>query len=182
MIVAIVSVVIGLGGFLFGVYQHFATRKIARIAYEISQIADYGVPDSFISDNLVAPVTINIESVGNKSAEHILLRVKTHSQIIGHELHPPDYDLKIHDTDVKLTIPRLNPTQSARLLMQCDGRASSDQIASFELTHSEGEAVDIRSKQFQTVKVDFVLGSFEYDLRTSRLKLTRFGPFRFRDR
>jgi hypothetical protein len=100
VIVSIIAVVIGLGGLLFGVYQHFATRKVARIGYEISQISDYGVPDSFISDNPVAPVTIRIESVGNKSSEHVLLRMKTNSPIKNHELTPPDYDVTIDNTDV----------------------------------------------------------------------------------
>jgi len=74
--VAIITSIIAFLGFAFGVYKHFSTRKVACLVYEVSQMSDYGVPDDFLLGMSKAPVTVVVESSGNRRAENVVVKLR----------------------------------------------------------------------------------------------------------
>lgn len=177
VIVAIVSVVIALVSLTFAVYKHFATRSFARVAYEISQMSDYGVPQSFLEGVNSAPLSVKFESAGTKKAENIILRLKTNSKIISHTVVPAYANAAINSTnELELKINELNPTQQVRIFVNCQGNPAEDQIDEFELTHAEGAAINKKSPAFTNLSFHFLFMDFEFDLLKSSLSLVRLGP------
>lgn len=180
VIVAIVSTVIALGSLVFAVYKHFSTRSFSRVAYEISQVSDYGVPQSFLAGVNSAPLSVKFESVGRKKADNIILRLKTKSKIANHTIEPAGVKVAVSNPDeLELKIDELNPTQRVRLFVNCEGNPAEDQVERFELTHSEGAAVNKKSPAFTKVRFHFLFSDFEFDLLESRIRLVKLGPWSF---
>lgn len=179
VIVAIVSTIIAFIAFAFAIYKHFGTRKIARIVYEISQISDYDVPESFLEDMTTAPIAMLVESRGNKRAENIVLRLKTRTKIDKYTI-VPKYIAEVDNTDFTISVPSLNPTQTFKVFLHCKGNPAVNQIQSIELTHSEGVGLNKRSSAYTKLNFRFFFMEFEYDLNTRTLKILRAGPWHLR--
>ena len=179
VIVAIVSSIIAFVAFVFGIYKHFSTRKIARVVYEVSQISDYAVPESFLEDMPTAPIAILVESSGNKRAENVVLRLKTRTEIDKYTIVPKDI-AEVDDKDFTITVPSFNPTQTFKVFLHCKGNPAVNQIESMELTHSTGVGVNKRSSAYTKLNFRFLFMDFEFDLNTRTLKVLRAGPWHFR--
>jgi hypothetical protein len=179
-IVAIVSATVGVAGFLFGIYKHFSTRRVARAVYEVSQIADYGVPDAFLVGMATAPVAIKVTSVGSKSCDNLVLRVSTRSQVERCGIEPSDIQAVRSNEEVKIQVSHLNPGQSFTLYLFCRGSPGVDQILGLELSHSEGQGVNARSPAFTTIRLHFPFMDFEFDLISRAFRLVRIGPWTMR--
>ena len=178
IIVAIVGVVIGSLGFLFGIYTHFATRKVAKLTYAVSQISDFGVPASFLQDMNRAPVAITVTSRGNKNTENIIGRIRTHNQIEEYEVDPPNTVISESGNEIQFQQDRLNPSQQIRLSLRCSGDPSTNQIEDFSLSHSEGGGID--ENQVRSITISFMGLEMEYDVGELKTHLTRIGPIRIR--
>lgn len=139
-ILPLVSIGIGIAGFLFGVWTHFTTRKVAEVRYEISQFADYKIPAEFLKEVSKAPVKIRVVSLGNKSAQNVALRFKAKFPIVAYEIDPPELKPKISDNEVRVEVDRLNPRQELNLFITCNGDPSVEQIEALQITHTEGVA------------------------------------------
>lgn len=134
------SLAVGIAGFGFGVWEHFATRKIAEIGYQIAQFADFKTPIEFLKDVSKAPIKIRAISSGSKSARDISFRIKTRFPIVSYELDPSELVPKISNNEFRVEIERLNPDQELNLFLTCNGDPATDQIDSIQITHSEGIA------------------------------------------
>jgi hypothetical protein len=141
LIVTVVSACAAVAGVAFGVWKHFATRKTSEIRYEISQLADYKVPAQFLRSLSRAPITISIESTGTKAAENTKFAIKTKFPIDQCEVQPAELKPTICTNEVHLDAGRLNPGQSVRVFIACNGDPTLDQIESSEITHAEGTAL-----------------------------------------
>jgi len=172
--IAIISVVIGISGFAFGVYTHFSTRKVSKLTYKISQISDFKVPASFLKDMPRAPVAITLTSRGNKSTENIALRLKAKSNIENFEVEPRGLNVEHNGSQLKLDVPQLNPSQTISLFLRCGGSPIEDQVSDFNLSHSEGSGInekDLRSITFNVAGIEL-----EYDAMQLSTKIRRIGP------
>lgn len=181
VIVAIVSVVIGFFGFVFGVYKYFSTRRVARIIYEVCQMSDYNMPAAFLRDMASAPVMVLVESSGNKKAENVVVQVQTKSEIEEYKVEPEDVTEVVGGKDfVKVSARSLNPTQKVKVLLDSKGNPSENQIKELEITHSEGVGINKRSAAYTKLSFNSLFCDLEFDLNARTLKLVRLGPWRFR--
>jgi hypothetical protein len=140
-ILPLVSIGVGIAGFLFGVWAHFTTRKVAKVRYEISQFADYKMPAEFLKEVSKAPVKIRAVSLGNKSAQNVALRLKTKFPIVAYEIDPPELKPKISHNELRFEVDRLNPRQELNLFITCNGDPTVNQIETLQITHSQGVAL-----------------------------------------
>ena len=177
--VAVLAVVVAVFSLAFGIYKHFSTRKVASLLYEVSQLADYDVPESFLLGLTQALVVLRIDSVGSRMAENVVLRLRTNFPINEHEAKPLHAMIRVDGQDVTADLGEMNPGQSLKLLLYCNGPASEDQLEHIELTHAEGEAINRRSVAFTQVDFGFLGVRFTYDLLTRSTKLIRLGPVSF---
>jgi len=178
VIVAVVAAVIAFASLAFAIYKHFTTRSFSRVAYEISQVADYGVPVSFLAGVSSAPVSVKFESVGTKKAENIILTLETRSDINNFTATPDNVKLaKKADRHLRVAVPTLNPTQSVRVFLNCKGNPAEDQVDKFELTHAEGAAVNKKAPGFTKARFHLPLIDLELDVLTKSLRLVRLGPW-----
>jgi len=180
VIVAIIAAIIGFCGLVFGVYKHFSTRRVARIVYEVCQMADYNVPAAFLSDMLSAPITVLVESSGNKQAENVVVQIQTKSEIENCKVEPEDIKPVGGKDFVKIITRALNPTQKVKVFLKCKGNASEDQIKGFEITHSEGLGINKRSAAYTKMSFSVLFADLEFDLNSRTVKLVRLGPLHFR--
>lgn len=174
MIIAIVGAIVGILGFIFGVYTHFTTRKVAKLTYSISQISDFNVPEIFLQDMNLAPVAIIITSRGNKSTENIICELETKQTIEKFEVEPPNIKIEKNGNQLLLKEKHLNPSQQIQLSLKCAGKPNADQIKKFKISHSEGAGID--EKQIRTITFSILGLEMEYDLRELKTRLTRIGP------
>ena len=177
-IVAIVSAFVATLALIWAIYSHFSNRKIARLTYEISQLADYDVPDSFLNDIPLAPVAITITSRGNKSTENIVLVLEAKSPIAEIESSWPVANFEHNKNYIKFNENKLNPSQEIKLFLKCEGKAFEDQILEFELSHSEGMGINEREKT--NITFEFMGFGIEYNPNDLKAHLTRIGPLIFR--
>lgn len=178
VVVAIGAVAIALVSLGFAIYKHFSNRSFSRVAYEISQMADYGVPASFLAGVSSAPVSVKFESVGTKKAENIILAIETRSDIDNYTTIPDSVKVtKKDDRRIKVAVATLNPTQAVRVFLNCKGNPAEDQVEKFELTHSEGAAVNKKAPGFTKARFHLPFIDIELDVLTKSLKLVRFGPW-----
>lgn len=174
---------VGVLGFLFGIYMHFSTRKVARIVYETNQIADYKLPPPFRDTLLKAPIFILIESVGTKAAENVMIRTILHSEITNYKVEPEDIGTASISSDkceFKLNITKFNPSQAANVYLNCKGLAIDDQIKHIELSYSEGMGINKKSTSFTTVTFRLFWSEFEYNMLTREFYIRKFGPWVFK--
>jgi hypothetical protein len=153
LIVTVVSTCAAVAGVAFGVWRHFSTRKTSEIRYEISQLADYKVPAQFLRSLSRAPITISIESTGTKAAENTKFAIKTKFPIDECEVQPAELEPAIFTNEVLLDAGRLNPGQSVRVFIACNGDPTLDQIESSEITHAEGAGLS-RSQRTKQSRQD----------------------------
>ena len=177
-IIAIVSVAIAGIALLWTVYSHVSSRKIAKLTYEVSQLSDFGVPESFLSDMPRAPLAITVTSRGNKGTENIILRIKTKSPIENFEASPADLPIIHVDNELSIQLTRLNPSQQIKLFLRCNGAASEDQISEINLSHSEGAGIN--EQDMTTIIISFMGIELEYDPRNLKTHITQLGPISFR--
>ena len=175
-IVAIIGVLIGAFGFLFGMYAHFTTRKVAKLTYAVSQISDFGVPTSFLQGVNRAPVAVIITSRGNKSTENIIGRVITRYPIDEYEIDPITTTVSQNKNELQFQQDRLNPSQQIHLSLRCNGDASADQVEKIVLSHSEGTGLD--ENQIKSFTINFMGIEMEYDVGELKTRLRRIGPIR----
>ncbi len=151
LIVTLISAIAGVAGVAFAIWTYFATRRFAEIRYEISQFVDYRIPPSFLRGLLRAPIAIRVESTGNKAAENVTLVVTTKIPIVDYEVEPAELVATVTDNEVRLKMGKLNPGQSVRIFLQCNGDPTLNQVESTEFTHAEGAARLFSGIQEQTV-------------------------------
>jgi hypothetical protein len=121
------------------IWTYFATR-IAEVRYQISQLADYQIPASFLEGLPRAPIMLRAESTGNKAAENVTFVLKVKTLVINYHVEPQIHVLSVVNNEIRLYVARLNPGQSVRIFLECNGDPTSDQVESTEFTHSEGSA------------------------------------------
>lgn len=177
-VVAVVSVIIGGLGALFGIYAHFSTRRVAKLTYEVSQLSDFDVPSSFLQDLPRAPVALTITSRGNKGTENIVLNLTAISEVEEYDVTPKGTDVRLEGRSVSLSVGKLNPSQQVKLFLRCSGNPWEDQIEDIKLSHSEGAAQNERA--VRNLVFDFFVLEIEYDVRQLRLFVNRIGPLRIR--
>jgi hypothetical protein len=140
LIVTLISALAAVVSVAVAIWTYFATRKVAEVRYEISQLADYQIPASFLEGLPRAPIMLRAESTGNKAAENVTLVLKVKPLIINCHVEPPIHAPSVVNGEVRLCVARLNPGQSVRIFLECNGDPTSDQVESTEFTHSEGSA------------------------------------------
>ncbi len=177
-VVAVVSVIIGGLGVLFGIYAHFRTHRVAKLTYEVSQLSDFDVPPSFLQDLPRAPVALKITSRGNKGTENIVLNLSARSEIEEYDVTPKGTDVRLEGHSISLNVAKLNPSQEVKLFLRCSGSPSENQIEGLDLSHSEGKAQNERA--LSNLVFDFFGLEIEYDLRQMRPYIHRIGPIRIR--
>ncbi len=177
-LITVASVIIAVLALIWGIYTHLSTRKIAKLTYNISQLSDFGVPESFLANMPHAPLAITITSRGNKGTENIILRLKTKSPIENFEASPAGLPITQANNELSIQSTELNPSQKIKLFLQCSGHAYEDQIAEFDLSHSEG--VGINEQDMITIPFNIVGIGLEYNLLNLMTHITRIGPFSIR--
>ena len=177
ILIAVISAIIAALALLWAIYTHFSTRKIARLTYKVSQLADFDVPESFLMDMPVAPLSVTVTSRGNKSTENVVLRLTTISTVENFEVSPRDTKITHTHDELHIEASRLNPSQQIKLFVRCSGEAMSDQIKSIDISHSEGTGInenEAKSIAFNFMGIDLV-----YDTQALATKIIRIGPFSF---
>ena len=173
--IALMGIVIGGLGLLFGVYTHFANRKVAKIVYEVSQISNFNVPASFLDDMHSAPVSVTLNSVGSKAAKKIVGEITFCSEINLVQTTPRDIELKVQGNWLSFEVSNLNPSQEVHFSLKVDGNPAEDQIESISITHEEGVAS--LPSSVGKLRYRFLGIEFEFDLLTNRFQVNQFGPW-----
>ncbi|ENJ5925889.1 hypothetical protein AB1Z04_003531 [Vibrio cholerae] len=176
--VSIGSAVVAALALLWAMYTHFSTRKVAKLTYEVSQLSDFGVPESFISDMPHSPVAITVTSRGNKGTDNIILRLKTTAPIENFEVFPTSITVIHNENELSIESARLNPSQEIKLFIRCAGSPVEDQIQDLDLTHSEGAGVN--EGTIQSLSFSFMGIEIDYNPVTLTTSIVRLGPFSFR--
>lgn len=177
-IIAIVSAVIAALALLWGIYTHFSMRKVSKLTYEVSQLSDFGVPESFLTDMPHSPIAITITSRGNKGTENIILRLKTNSAIENCEVSPSSVSMSQDNNELSIESKCLNPSQQIKLFVRCSGEPHLSQINELDLSHSEGAGIN--EHEIQAISISFMGFEFEYSPRDLKTSLVRFGPISFK--
>lgn len=177
-LIAIVSAVVAVLALLWAVYTHFSMRKVSKLTYEVSQLSDFGVPESFLADMPHSPIAITVTSRGNKGTENIILRLKTNSPIENCEVSPSSLSVTQSNNELSIQSARLNPSQQIKLFIRCNGEPHLNQIGELNLSHSEGAGIN--EHEIQTISVSLMGFEFEYNPRDLKTSLVRFGPISFR--
>lgn len=177
-IVAIVSGLIAVLALLWGIYAHFSMRKVSKLTYEVSQLSDFGVPESFLTDMRHSPVAVTITSRGNKGTENIILRLKTNSPIENCEVSPSTLSIAQDNNELSVQVERLNPSQQIKLFIRCSGEPHLNQINELNLSHAEGAGIN--ESEIQDITISFFGFDFEYSPRDLKTSLVRFGPISFK--
>jgi hypothetical protein len=178
-LVAIISTIIAAIALFWAIYTHFSSRKISKLTYEISQLSDFGVPESFLEGMPHAPIAITLTSRGNKFTENIILNLKTWHEIENCEIIPSNTSFSYNENQLTLEVPRLNPSQQIKLFIRCSGiEAQYDQIQTISVSHSEG--VGINENDIKTISFNIMGIELEYNLQNLKTSITRFGPIVFK--
>lgn len=137
------SLLLGLGGLIFGIYTHFSTRKTANLQYSVTQLTDYDLPEGITTSLRLIPFAIEIKSIGNKQVENIRVRLITASKldevkVMASETHQENLDEKTANISLQV----LNPGETIKIRGQCTKLANiKNYVETLEITHSEGVAV-----------------------------------------
>ena len=177
-LIAIVSAMIAGLALIWAIFTHFSTRKVSKLTYELSQLSDFGVPESFLADMPHSPIAVTVTSRGNKGTENIILRLKTNSPIENYEVSPTSLPVTKNNNELSIQSVRLNPSQQIKLFIRCKGEPSMNQVNELSLSHSEGAGVN--EQEIQAISVSFMGLEFEYNPRELKTSLVRFGPISFR--
>jgi hypothetical protein len=177
--IAIGAAVIALLSFLWGIYSHISTRKVAKLFFDVSQISDTEMPQQFLRELSLAPVSIKVESTGTKNAENICLKVETISKIVRFESNLRDIGTLETPNIFNAVLAKMNPSQKFEVLLYCEGKPWENQVANIECTHSEGLGQDIRESQFSVIEFGMFGLELTYNAATGTFGGLRFGPLRF---
>ncbi len=173
-IVTISSLLVGLLGFIFGVYAHFSTRKVAKLQYEVVQLTDFNLPASFLRPLETIPVMLTVYSVGNKRAENINIQIQLASPVVEWHVESDEpYEEIVHETHAQLLMRSLNPEEVIRLSLQCrKDMQLKTYVREIKVTHSEGVGVDVKALAAQRERlVEMMLEIVMKASPLSRLRL-----------
>ena len=173
--IAIIGVCIGALGFLFGVYTHFANRKIAKLIYKVSQISDFNVPESFVAEMQSAPLSIVLSSVGSKAAKNVIGAFSFNSEILAIEAFPHTVVPKVEGSKFSFEALALNPSEEVHFSVKVKGSPAFEQVESAKITHEEGIAS--LPSTIGKLSYSFLGIGLEFDLLTNRLQFNQFGPW-----
>jgi len=180
IVVTIASVIVGLAGFLFGIYKYRSTRKVAQILYETCEFSDFKIPPEFLKDIQEAPLMIRVESTGNKRSEDVIIALQTTSRITDHTIASSEkYEADVGDQQIHVRVDKMNPNEDLQLILRCQGPTGEKHIKAIKVTHSEGAGIDKKSRSFQRIPINLLFCGLEYNLHTRRICLARIGPWRF---
>ena len=140
LIITVISTCAGVVGVAFGIWKYFSSRKISEVRYEISQLSDYKIPAEFLEGLARAPIVVRAQSTGTKAAENVVFKIKMRFPVDKCEVDPSGLEIKIANNEVQLSVARLNPGQSVRMFMTCNGDPLLEQVNTFEFTHVDGPA------------------------------------------
>lgn len=162
-LIAIGGVVVGALGFLWGVYVHYSSRRTANLFYEVNQLSDYGIPESFVAGLGTSLIAIRFVNEGNAQAKDIVLDLKTNSDIQNYEPSLEPSQAASTSQSLRLDFEKLNPSQEVRVLIYCEGNPVESQVKDFGLTHSAGSGLDRKDR---ITKINFRVLGFDltYDL------------------
>lgn len=177
-IVAITSSVIAILALLWAIYTHLSTRKISKLTYNISQLFDFGVPDSFLVDMPDSPIAVTVTSRGNKGTENIVIQLKTQNPIEKFEFTPSSLQVVMEDNELNIQADRLNPSQQIKLFIRCSGNPLSDQISELNVSHSDG--IGVVESEVKALSISIMGIKFEYNPISLKTSLVRFGPISFK--
>lgn len=144
-VIAIGALIVGALGVLWGVYSHFSNRKYVNLFYEINQLSDYGVPESFVEGLATSLISIRFSNQGNSQATDIVLDLTTFSDIENVDYSGPN-ELKFDSRALRAEIEKLNPSQEIKFIVYCSGSPAHNQVRDFELTHADGTALDRKDR------------------------------------
>jgi len=177
-VVAIASSVIAASALLWAIYTHFRIHKVAKLTYKVSQISDFGVPESFLTDLPKAPLAITVTSRGNKGTENIILRLKTISAIEYCEVLPGTVLSQPNDKEIAVRAERLNPSQTIKFFVKCAGAPHQDQVEEIDLSHSEGAGIS--EHETSTISINVAGVQLEYNRTDLQTHIKKIGPISFR--
>jgi hypothetical protein len=143
--VSIVSVTVGGAGFIFGVYKHYSTLRVAELTYTVTQLTDYDLASSILASLTAIPFVVELNNVGNKQAENVNVRVATASVIEETKIESGEtYKETRDERKMQLHIPVFNPGETIRISGQCTKVAQlEDYVEGVEVTHSEGSGEEL---------------------------------------
>jgi hypothetical protein len=179
ILVAIISAIIAGLALMWAIFTHFSSRKISKLTYEISQISDFGVPESFLEGMRYAPIALTMTSRGNKSVEKIVLNLETVHEIEDCEVTPGNLPITYKENQLSLEVSSLNPSQEIKLFVRCsDADPYYNQILNISLSHSEGIGIDVND--IKTISFSIMGIELEYNLQSLKTSITRLGPITFK--
>jgi len=149
------SLIIGFLGLVWGVYTHLSTRKIAKIRYEVRQLTDFDLPDTFLDSLTTLPVNIIVDNVGNKKAEDIHIWVELTTKILDYSIEAGvEYRARKTENCIQIDNLSLNPTESLSVSIQCKRDPDrSNYVSNIKITHSEGIGLNFQDTEFQVEEV-----------------------------
>lgn len=146
--------IIGAIGIIFGIYQYFASRRYAKLVYEVKELADFKLPDDFYQAIGMIPLSLSFDNGGNKNADNVLLHLKTRTDIVKYIVETDEkYDINQSKCEISIRIPNLNPSDSFNLLVYCekDEHPTASVLNEIKITMSEGRVIDKKALSSQQV-------------------------------
>jgi len=147
--------VIGAMGVIFGIYQYFASRRYAKIVYEVKELADFKLPKDFYQVIDMIPLSLSLDNGGNKSADNLLLHLKTRTDIVKYIVGTDEkWDINQSEREITIRIPNLNPSDSFNLLVYCkkdDKHPAASVLNEVKVTISEGRVINREALSSQQV-------------------------------
>lgn len=146
--------IIGAIGIIFGIYQYFVSRRYAKLAYEVKELADFKLPDDFYQAIDIIPLSLSFDNGGNKNANNVLLHLKTRTDIVKYIVKTDEkYDINQSKCEISIRIPNLNPSDSFNLLVYCekDEHPTASVLNEIKITMSEGRVIDKKALSSQQV-------------------------------
>lgn len=153
-ILTIIFGIIGAIGVIFGIYQYFASRRYAKIVYEVKELADFKLPEDFYQAIGMIPLSLSLDNGGNKSASNVLLHLKTRTDIVKYIVGADEkWDINQSKREITIRIPNLNPSDSFNLLVYCekDEHPTASVLNEVRVTISEGRVIDKEALSSQQV-------------------------------
>ena len=178
IVLTIASLIIGLLGFLFGIYKHYSTRKYASLSYETTQLTDFDFPSDFLDSMTVIPMSITIRNIGNKKAERVNIRIKTETDIENHSIQIGEpFGQEVDSRNIKIHVPSFNPGENAKVSLQCSKTANiKNYLSQVVVNHAEGVGVDRRTISLSEIIIElpipFWRPSLKYNFEKRRFEMS----------
>ncbi|MEM7221103.1 MAG: hypothetical protein AAF515_22270 [Pseudomonadota bacterium] len=175
--VALVSAGIAALALIWAVYSHMSTRKVSKLTYELTELADFGVPAEFLCGITHSPVVLTITSRGNAATENIVLNLETTTLIEECDVRPKSAVVSWTERELSLSANKLNPSQQIVVSLKCDGNPAQSQVCSLKLSHSGGAGLPKTDAAFS---IELLGIELQYDPVNLATKLVSIGPISFR--